>query len=93
MRNVLTRRTAIGLAAALGSAALLPSRARSAATSVTVAIQYGIGYLPVMIVDRLGLFVAHAKVADLDASITLTRMSGATAINDALISGSIDIGA
>ena len=93
MRKVLTRRTAIGLAAGLGSAALLPSRARSAATSVTIAIQYGIGYLPVMIADQLGLFVAHAKAADLDASITLTRMSGATAINDALISGSIDIGA
>ena len=48
MRNALTWRTAIGLAAGLGGVALLPSRTRSAATSVMIVIQYGIGYLPVM---------------------------------------------
>lgn len=71
----------------------MPSRAHSAATSVTIAIQYGIGYLSVTIADWLGLFVAHAEAADLDATVTLICISGATAINDALISGSIDIGA
>ena len=54
MRNALTWQTAIGLAAGLGGVALLPSRTRSAATSVTIVIQYGIGFLPVMVADRLG---------------------------------------
>ncbi len=93
MPTRLARRTALGLAAASGAQALWPSPARAEPAAVTIAIQYGIGYLPVMIADRLGLFVAHASSAGIEAAITLTRMSGATAINDALISGSIDIGA
>lgn len=72
-----------------GGAALAACPARAAET-VTIAIQYGIGYLPVMIAGRLELFARHAGIA---VPVVLTRMSGATAINDALISGSIDIGA
>ncbi|MGI4799800.1 MAG: ABC transporter substrate-binding protein [Janthinobacterium lividum] len=81
------------MTAGFGGLALLPRPARAAPTTVTIAIQYGVGYLPVMIADRLGLFVAHAKAAGADATVVLTRMSGATAINDALISNSVDIGA
>lgn len=89
-----------GRRAILTSAAMLPWRqvralaadaAAGPAASVTIAIQYGIGYLPVMVADKLGLFARPAAGAPL--SVTLTRMSGATAINDALISGSIDVGA
>lgn len=93
MASIRTRRCALGTIAGAGILAILPRPAHSAPTTVTIAIQYGVGYLPVMIAERLGLFVAHAKAAGADATIALTRMSGATAINDALISGSVDIGA
>ncbi len=93
MPGMLTRRTALALAGGSAGIALAPSRARAAPASLTIAIQYGIGYLPVMIADRLGLFAAHVKAADANAAVTLTRISGTTAINDALISGNIDIGA
>lgn len=55
MRNAITWRTAIGLAAGLCGVALLLSRTGSAATSVMIVMQYGIGYLPVMVAGRLGL--------------------------------------
>ena len=45
-----------------------------------------------MIADKLGLFRKHAGATGLDSGFALVRMSGATAINEALISGSIDIG-
>ncbi len=82
------------LAGVCAAACWRSARARAdAATSVTIAIQYGVGYLPVMIADRLGLFQKQAEAAGAPIKVALTRMSGATAINDALISGSIDIGA
>ena len=79
-----------GLVAGLGNRAAL---AQSGAP-VTIALQYGIGYLPIMAADALGLFDKHiAATGDGSSKVVLRRLSGATAINDALLSGSIDVGA
>lgn len=86
---MLRRRSLLGAVVAVAGGRTVRAEART----VTIAIQYGIGYLPVMIADRLGLFAAHARAAGTDVTVALARMSGATAVNDALISGSIDIGA
>ncbi len=85
---MISRRTLTTTAAA---AVLAASRARAQAAPVVIAIQYGIGYLSVMVADKAGLFAKHAPAGA--GAVVLTRMSGATAINDALISGSIQVGA
>ena len=72
----------------LAAPLLALARQAHAETPVTIAIQYGIGYLPVMIAEKLGLFTQRTSIP-----LILARMSGATAVNDALISGSIDVGA
>src|SRR5580698_6057350 len=89
----ISRRQALLLGAALLGATSLPRGARAEKSEIAVAIQYGIGYLPVMIVDRLGLFAKQSAQRGMPATMVLQRLSGATAINDALISRSIDIGA
>jgi NitT/TauT family transport system substrate-binding protein len=90
---MLGRRMLLGGATGLLAAGSAAGPAAAETTPVTIAIQYGVGYLGVVIADQLGLFVAHMKAAGIDGSVELKRMSGATAINDALISNSIDIGA
>jgi NitT/TauT family transport system substrate-binding protein len=89
----ISRRQALSLGAGLLGATSLPRGARAEKSEIAVAIQYGIGYLPVMIVDRLGLFAKQSAQHGMPATMVLQRLSGATAINDALISRSIDIGA
>lgn len=72
---------------ALGSPALAEQ------DRVTLAIQYGYAYLPVTVADKLGLFRQQAQAhGQPQASFEIKRISGAPAINDALISGNVDIG-
>jgi NitT/TauT family transport system substrate-binding protein len=84
-------------AARLAAAALLLSAlggpARAETNAVRIGLQYGLVYLPVMIAQSEGLFDKRAKAAGLDGlSVTLTRFSGSTAMNDALLSDSVDLG-
>ncbi|MCB4805576.1 NitT/TauT family transport system substrate-binding protein [Methylobacterium brachiatum] len=66
---------------------------RAETTSVRIGLQYGLVYLPVMIAQSEGLFDKRAKAAGLDGlSVTLTRFSGSTAMNDALLSDSVELG-
>lgn len=77
---------AVGLTAI--SAAAHAEQAR-----VTLAIQYGYAYLPVTVADKLGLFQQQAKAhGQAGTTFEIKRISGAPAINDALISGNVDIG-
>ncbi|PVZ20528.1 MULTISPECIES: ABC transporter substrate-binding protein [unclassified Pseudomonas] len=60
---------------------------------VTIAIQYGYAYLPVTVAEKQGLFRKHASaLGEPDAAFEIKRISGAAAINDALISANVDIG-
>ncbi|SEI21989.1 ABC transporter substrate-binding protein [Pseudomonas asplenii] len=60
---------------------------------VTLAIQYGYAYLPVTVADKLGLFQRQAQAhGQPETTFEIKRISGAPAINDALISGNVDIG-
>jgi NitT/TauT family transport system substrate-binding protein len=66
---------------------------RAETTSVRIGLQYGLVYLPVMIAQSEGLFDKRAKEAGLDGlTVTLTRFSGSTAMNDALLSDSVELG-
>ncbi len=95
MQALFSRRAVLAGAAAATITTLAKGRARAAeAATVTMAIQYGYAYLPVTIADKLGLFAKQGAAAGLpNLTVKIQKISGAPAINDALISGTIDIGA
>ena len=81
----------------LAIAALLllpaPRPALAEPASVRIGLQYGLVYLPVVVAQSQGLFDTRAKAAGLDGlAVALTRFSGSTAMNDALLSNSVDFG-
>src|SRR5882672_9086012 len=61
---------------------------------VRVAVQFGITYLPLMIVQEDRLLEKHAKAAGLgDVEVTWQKFSGGNVMNDALLSGNLDFAA
>jgi NitT/TauT family transport system substrate-binding protein len=79
---------ALAFAAAL-SAPAAPALAQQV---VKIGIGFGIGFLPTFILDELDLVEKHAKAAGLDVKATYQRFSGSGAMQDAVLSGSVDIG-
>lgn len=71
--------------------AILPVASSSAELStVKVATAPGIGYLPYYVMEEQKLFEKHAGAAGIqDPKIEFLNMSGAAAMNDALLSGGI----
>ena len=66
-----------------------PSRAE--VDEIRIGIQPGLPSLPVIVAEQRGFFTEQARKAGLgDLKITLRRLSGAAAVNDALLSESVD---
>lgn len=82
---------AIGLAAALS---LLPAVAGAEVSEARVSQQFGINYLPLIVAKNQGLIEKHAKAAGIDnLKVTWSQLSGGAAMNEALLSGSLDFAA
>lgn len=77
---------AVLLAAALGSGA-------AEAETVRIARQFGISYLPLILMQDAGLLEAEGRARGLDLQAEWLTFTGGPPINDALISGSIDLAA
>lgn len=84
-----TRRHIIALAAALG----LSSGATIAHAEGTLRIaqQFGVVYLLLNVAQAHGLIEKHGKAEGVDIKVDWVQLSGGSAVNDALLSGSIDI--
>jgi NitT/TauT family transport system substrate-binding protein len=64
--------------------------ARAELNEVTVARQYGISYLPFMVMERDKLLEKHARAAGLgEIKVNWRTFAGGSATNDALISGNL----
>jgi NitT/TauT family transport system substrate-binding protein len=50
----------------------------------------GVGFLPLLMMERHGLIEQHAKKAGLDVRVRWIDLGGPTIVNDALLSGSAD---
>ena len=74
------------LAAALRCVAL-PARAEM--SEINVAQQYGISYLPLMIMEDQKLIEKHAKAAGVDVKVGWAKFAGGNVMNDALLSNSL----
>jgi len=89
-RNTLA---ALGAAAALALGAGLPAPARAESPQVRISQQFGLNWLAVAVMLDQKMIQKRAGELGLgDLDVTLVKLSGGSAVNDALLSGSIDIG-
>ncbi len=81
--------SAIALGASLLTLGAAPARAET--SEIRIAQQFGLAYLPLIIVKNQNLIEKHlAKQGLPPAKVTWARLSGGTAANDALLTGSVD---
>jgi NitT/TauT family transport system substrate-binding protein len=84
------RRFVLGLAAsAVLCAAAAPARAQD---QVKIGIGFGLAFLPLYICQDLKLVEKHAKELHLDVKASYQRFLGAAPMQDAIVSGAIDMG-
>jgi sulfonate transport system substrate-binding protein len=69
------------------SGAALPARAEL--SEIHVAEQYGISYLPLMVMQDQKLIEKHAKAEGIDVKVAWSKFAGGNVMNDALLSGSL----
>jgi NitT/TauT family transport system substrate-binding protein len=63
-------------------------------SEVHVAQQYGVSFLPLMLMERDKLVEKHAKAAGLgELAVRWTKLAGPSVINDGLVSGSVQFAA
>ncbi|MDB5515955.1 MAG: hypothetical protein JWQ17_2713 [Tardiphaga sp.] len=90
-RNHISRRTALAVIAG-AVAAPSPVRAQQA-TEVRAIIQYGVSYLPLMMIEEEKLLgAALAEQGDARIELRLQRVSGSNAVNEGLLAGTADMG-
>lgn len=83
--------TTLGLSLSLFASSLLAPATAQAEGEIRIAEQFGIVYLLLNVVRDQHLIEKHGKAEGLDIKVDWTQLSGGSAINDALLSGSVDI--
>ncbi|TMH00195.1 MAG: ABC transporter substrate-binding protein, partial [Betaproteobacteria bacterium] len=78
---------------ATGAIAVVPALAHAETNEVRAAQQYGLSYLALMIMEDSKLIEKQASAAGLgEIKVTWAKLGGPGAMNDALLSGSLDFG-
>src|SRR5215468_2515733 len=80
------------LVAALLVLAASPA-ARAEVAEITIAQQFGVAFLPLMLMERDGLIEKHAKAAGIELKTNWQKVAGPSVINDGLLSGTVHYGA
>ena len=80
-----TKNLLLATALAFGAAAV------HAEGKISIAQQFGIGYLILDVVQDQKLIEKHGKAQGLDIQVEWSQISGATAMNEALLAGSLDV--
>jgi NitT/TauT family transport system substrate-binding protein len=84
--DMLARRACLLL---LTTLVALSTTARAELAELKVAKQYGISYLPLMLMEDGKLIEKYAKAAGVDVSVTWATFAGGNVMNDALLSNSL----
>jgi NitT/TauT family transport system substrate-binding protein len=79
------------VAAALLFAGTTTSRAEIG--EITIAQQFGVSFLPLMLMERDQLIEKHAKAAGVEVKTNWQKVAGPSVINDGLLSGNVHFGA
>lgn len=89
MHNLRSFMATLALLAGLALVTAHPAAAE--VKEVRLAKQYGLGYLPLIIMEEQRLIEKHARAAGLgEIKTTWATLGGGSAMNDALLSGSVD---
>ena len=72
-----------------GVLAASSAAARAEMSEINVAKQYGISYLPMMLMEEQKLIEKHAKASGLDVTVSWATFAGGNVMNDALLSNSL----
>jgi len=76
------------LAVLMSAALVVPARAE--VSEINVAQQYGVSFLPLMVMERDKLVEKHAKAEGLgDIKVNWVKVAGPSVMNDGVISGAI----
>jgi NitT/TauT family transport system substrate-binding protein len=87
---MMKRRMAVQGALALTAfLAAMPFCARAEMSEIKVAQQYGISYLPLMVMEEQKLIEKYAKANGVDVSVGWAKFAGGNVMNDALLSNSL----
>ncbi|MSP80415.1 MAG: ABC transporter substrate-binding protein, partial [Rhodospirillales bacterium] len=91
----MTIRNPLLCAAAFGAVLLFAGSASAQEIKeLRVAKQFGISYLPLIVIEQRQLFEKHAKAAGLaDVKINWIQLASGAPMNDALLSGNLEIAA
>ena len=89
--TILSRRLAGALLGGLALCATLSGAAAAAEGRLRIAKQFGVVYLLLNVVEDQKLIEKHGKAAGLDIKVDYVQLSGGSAVNDALLSGNIEI--
>lgn len=82
-----------GVLAAGVLAALAAPPARAEVSTLRIGLQFGLVYLPVVVAQSEGLIAKRAAELGIpNLEVVLLRVSGSTAMNEALLSGSVELG-
>jgi NitT/TauT family transport system substrate-binding protein len=77
------------LIAAASAVSLLASVASAEMSEIKVARQYGISYLPLMVMEEQKLIEKQAKAAGVEVTVDWAKFAGGNVMNDAILSGSL----
>jgi NitT/TauT family transport system substrate-binding protein len=66
---------------------------RAEIAEITIAQQFGVSFLPLMLMERDGLIEKHAKTAGVEVKTNWQKVAGPSVINDGLLSGNVHFGA
>lgn len=89
LKSVAKTMAAIGVVAGLASAGFAGA-AHAEVNTVRIAKQYGLGYLPLTMMEEQKLLEKHAKAEGLDLKVEWLRFSSGSGMNEALLSGNLD---
>ena len=83
-------RSSCAALAAVTLALLAAPAARAEVSEVTIAQQYGVSFLPLMVMEREALVEKRAKAAGLpDVKVNWAKVAGPAVMNDGLLSGTM----
>ena len=68
---------------------VLSTGVRAEMSEIKVAQQYGISYLPLMLIEEQKLIEKHAKALGVDVKVEWAKLAGGSVMNDALLSGGL----
>lgn len=89
--NLLSRRQAAALFGGLALVAAGTGPAAAAEGQLRIAKQFGVVYLLLNVAEDQKLIEKHGKAAGVDIKVDYIQLSGGSAVNDALLSGNIEI--